>query len=211
MPGIPNSQEFPGQNSIRRPRSRTTRTIGHNLTMSLKRRWQEQQVLQEHWDMLMQMAQQGHLSPLLLPLLPLPPAVPAVPAVPDAQAAMPPPLTLVYPHLHHFRHLHLSDRVMDQLMDGLDAARQHCRTLVHHRVTVAKKWNDCSRTVAILGATAFGFGKLVLPFLHRVVEGRALHATSKELQVATAKNLWWAFEVHRSHVCKKMVRLTTLT
>jgi hypothetical protein len=170
--------------------------------MSLKRRWQwqEQQVLQEHWDMLMQMAQrQGHLS--LLPLLPLLPLPPAVPAVPDAQAAMPPPLTLVYPHPHHFRHLHLSDRVMDQLMDELDAAHQHCRTLVHHRVNVAKQWNDRSRTVAILGATAFGFGKLVLPFLHRVVEGRALHATSKELQVATAKNLWWAFEVHRSPMC----------
>ena len=56
---------------------------------------------------------------------------------------------------------------------------------------VGTQWNLRSRAVAVVGAPCMhGFGRHVLPFLRRSVEGRAVHATSRELSVACRQGRW---------------------
>jgi hypothetical protein len=63
-----------------------------------------------------------------------------------------------------------------------ETARREAKTAHHEQQRDAgAKWNQRSRPVAVLGAPCMGFGENVLPYLHRSVEGRAVHATSREL------------------------------
>jgi hypothetical protein len=55
---------------------------------------------------------------------------------------------------------------------------------------VGAKWNQRSRPVAVLGAPGMGYGENVLPYLRRLVEGVALHATSRELRGACRRRRW---------------------
>ena len=65
---------------------------------------------------------------------------------------------------------------------------------------VGAQWNLRSRVVAVLGAPCMGCGRHVLPFLRRSVEGRAVHATSRELGGACRQSRW-AREVLLHSVC----------
>jgi hypothetical protein len=53
----------------------------------------------------------------------------------------------------------------------------------HHQqlAQIAGQWNRRSRPVGLLGSPGWGCGVNVLPYLHRSMEGRALHATSQEM------------------------------
>ena len=72
------------------------------------------------------------------------------------------------------------------------------------RRDVGAQWNLRSRPVAVLGSPSMGCGRHVLPFLRRSVEGRALHATSRELSGACRQSRW-AREVLHS-VCGALWR-----
>ncbi len=63
------------------------------------------------------------------------------------------------------------------------------------------QWNQRSRAVAVLGAPGMGFGENVLPYLRRSVEGRAVHATSRELGGACRRRRQWPPEVVVFSVC----------
>jgi DNA-binding beta-propeller fold protein YncE len=56
--------------------------------------------------------------------------------------------------------------------------------------------NFRNRAVGVLGSSGMGWGVLVLRFLHRAVEGRALHACSRECHVAVRRYRWAAVELH---------------
>lgn len=55
---------------------------------------------------------------------------------------------------------------------------------------VGLQWNNRSRAVGALGCSGMGYGANVLPYLHRSVEGRAVHATCVELRVAATRTKW---------------------
>jgi hypothetical protein len=55
---------------------------------------------------------------------------------------------------------------------------------------VGAQWNQRSRPVAVLGAPGMGYGFNVMPFLCRSMEGRVLHATSRELRDACRRTKW---------------------
>jgi hypothetical protein len=57
------------------------------------------------------------------------------------------------------------------------------------------KWNQRSRSVAVLGAPGMGYGENVLPYLRRSLEGFAVHATSRELGGACRRRRRWPQEV----------------
>ncbi len=68
----------------------------------------------------------------------------------------------------------------------------------HHQqlAQIAGQWNRRSRPVGLLGSPGWGCGVNVLPYLHRSVEGRALHATSQEMDRACRlSSTRWAVEV----------------
>ncbi len=72
------------------------------------------------------------------------------------------------------------------------AAATHHRELAH----IAGQWNQRSRPVGLLGSPGLGSGANVLPYLHRSVEGRALHATSQEIgRACRLSSTRWAVEV----------------
>ena len=83
-------------------------------------------------------------------------------------------------------------RVVAEEQARTTAAATHHRELAH----IAGQWNQRSRPVGLLGSPGLGCGVNVLPYLHRSVEGRALHATSQEIgracQLASTR---WAVEV----------------
>jgi len=61
---------------------------------------------------------------------------------------------------------------------------------------IAGQWNQRSRPVGLLGSPGLGSGVNVLPYLHRSVEGRALHATSQEIgRACRLSSTRWAVEV----------------
>ena len=60
---------------------------------------------------------------------------------------------------------------------------------------VGAQWNQRSRAVAVLGAPGMGYGANVLPYLRRSLEGRAVHATSRELGGACRRRRKWPPEV----------------
>jgi hypothetical protein len=60
----------------------------------------------------------------------------------------------------------------------------------------AGQWNQRSRPVGLMGSPGLGFGVNVLRYLHRSVEGRALHATSQEIgRACHLDSTRWAGEV----------------
>ncbi len=68
----------------------------------------------------------------------------------------------------------------------------------HHQqlAQIAGQWNRKSRPVGLLGSPGLGCGVNVLPYLHRSVEGRALHATSQEIgRACRLSSTRWAVEV----------------
>jgi hypothetical protein len=68
----------------------------------------------------------------------------------------------------------------------------------HHQqlAQIAGQWNRKSRPVGLLGSPGLGCGVNVLPYLHRSVEGRALHATSQEMgRACRLSSTRWAVEV----------------
>jgi hypothetical protein len=72
----------------------------------------------------------------------------------------------------------------------------------HHRelARIAGQWNQRSRPVSLLGSPGLGCGVNVLPYLHRSVEGRALHATSQEIgRACRLSSTRWAVEVVDTH------------
>ncbi len=72
------------------------------------------------------------------------------------------------------------------------AAATHHQELAH----IAGQWNQRSRPVGLLGSPGLGCGVNVLPYLHRSVEGRALHATSQEIgRACRLSSTHWAVEV----------------
>jgi hypothetical protein len=66
------------------------------------------------------------------------------------------------------------------------------------------KWNQRSRSVAVLGAPGMGYGENVLPYLGRLVEGRAVHATSRELGGACRRRRRWPQEVTEFLICLRL-------
>ncbi len=68
----------------------------------------------------------------------------------------------------------------------------------HHQqlAQIAGQWNRKSRPVGLLGSPGLGCGVNVLPYLHRSVEGRALHATSQEIgRACRLSSTRWVVEV----------------
>jgi hypothetical protein len=75
-------------------------------------------------------------------------------------------------------------RVVAEEQARATAAATHSRELAH----IAGQWNQRSRPVGLLGSAGLGWGANVLPYLHRSVEGRALHATCTEIAKACQKH-----------------------
>ncbi len=83
-------------------------------------------------------------------------------------------------------------RVVAEEQARATAAATHHRELAH----IAGQWNQRSRPVGLLGSPGLGCGVNVLPYLHRSVEGRALHATSQEIgRACRLSSTRWAVEV----------------
>ena len=83
-------------------------------------------------------------------------------------------------------------RVVAEEQVRATAAATHHRELAH----IAGQWNQRSRPVGLLGSPGLGCGVNVLPYLHRSVEGRALHATSQEIgRACRLSSTRWAVEV----------------
>ena len=89
-------------------------------------------------------------------------------------------------------------RVVAEEQARATAAATHHRELAH----IAGQWNQRSRPVGLLGSPGLGSGVNVLPYLHRSVEGRALHATSQEIgRACRLSSTRWAVEVHLCICC----------
>jgi hypothetical protein len=73
-----------------------------------------------------------------------------------------------------------------------ETARRQAKATHHEQQRdVGAKWNQRSRPAAVLGAPGMGFGENVLPYLRRSVEGRAVHAMSRELGGACRRRRRW--------------------
>jgi hypothetical protein len=84
-------------------------------------------------------------------------------------------------------------RVVAEEQARATAAATHHRELAH---IAGQYWNQRSRPVGLLGSPGLGCGVNVLPYLHRLVEGRALHATSQEIgRACRLSSTRWAVEV----------------
>jgi hypothetical protein len=75
------------------------------------------------------------------------------------------------------------------------ARREAAAAHTEQQRIVGAQWNQRSRAVAVLGAPGMGYGENVLPYLRRLLEGLAAHATSRELGGACRRRRRWPQEV----------------